>query len=193
MIPQRPQDRAVCAFTLAEMLVVICLISVILLLSMNSLRGTLQAQNLSAAATLLQNELRMTTILAVKENRTIYLRFLTSTPDAPAPPYRGWQLVTLDHSTGLLTDVSAPQKLPDGVIFIDHEEYSNILKLEPTPSPGLFFGFTPSGDTTLPKTGTARWCLTLAEESKVMAKPGTLPQNYRVLVIDSFTGNVSVY
>lgn len=193
MIANRPPGQAGRAFTLAEMLIVICLISAILLLSISNLRGPLQAQNLSAAATLLQNELRMTAILAVKENRTIYLRFITATPAAPAPPYRGWQLVTLDPSTGLLTDFGAPHKLPSDVIFIDHDEYSNILKLEPSPGPGLFFGFTPSGDTTLPKTGTARWCLTLAEESKISAKPGTLPANYRALVIDAFTGHVSVY
>lgn len=188
-----PPREASRAFTLAETLIVVCLISVILLLSLNSLRGTLQAQNLSAAATLLQNELRMTSILAVKENRAIYLRFLSATPDNPAPPYHGWQLVSLDSVTGLLTDLSAPQRLPAGIIFIDHKDYSNILQLESSLDPGLFFGFTPSGDTTLPKTNTDRWCLTLAEESRVTAKPDTLPPNYRALVIDAFSGSVSVY
>jgi uncharacterized protein (TIGR02596 family) len=175
------------------MLIVVSIISAILLLSIRNLRGTLQAQNLSAAATLLQNELRMTSLLAVKENRTIYLRFLSATPDNPAPPYYGWQLVSLHPVTGLLTDLSAPQRLPAGILFIDHETYSNILKLEPSHGPGLFFGFTPSGDTTLPKTSPARWCLTLVEESKAAAKPGALPKNYRALVIDAYTGNVSVY
>jgi uncharacterized protein (TIGR02596 family) len=193
MITRQPPRQASRAFSLAEMLVVVSIISALLLFSINSLRGTLQAQNLSSAATLLQNELRMTAILAVKENRAIYLRFLTATPDNPAPPYRGWQLVALDPVTGLLTDISAPQRLPSGIIFIDHEDYSNIHKLEPSLGPGLFFGFTPDGDTTLSKTSTARWCLTLVEESKAAAKPGALPKNYRALVIDAYTGNVSVY
>lgn len=193
MTASRTPCEASRAFTLAEMLIVVSIISAILLLSIRNLRGTLQAQNLSAAATLLQNELRMTSILAVKENRAIYLRFLTATPADATSPYRGWQLVALDPVTGLPTDLSAPQKLPSGIIFVDHADYSNILELEPSLGPGLFFGFTPSGDTTLPKNSTARWCLTLSEESKAAAKPGRLPRNYRALVIDAYTGNVSVY
>ncbi|MFN0078456.1 MAG: Verru_Chthon cassette protein D [Prosthecobacter sp.] len=178
------------AFTLIETLVVVTLVALLLTLSINSLSGAINAQRLSTAAALLENDLRMTAILAVKENRPIYLRF---TQTGEPPQYRGWQLVGPDPATGTLQELSTPQKLPEGVVFLDHEDFSNILQLDPIAGYGLFFGYTRSGDTTLPKSTGSRWCLTLAEEARIIPDAETPPKNYRTLVINAHTGSVAVY
>lgn len=187
MIPIRRLHRG---FTLPETLIVVALVAILVTLSIQSLRGTIYAQRLGTAAAVLENDLRMAAVLAVKENRPIYLRF---TETGQPPHYRDWQLVAPDPATGTLQELHAPQKLPAGIVFLDHEEFSNILQLAPTAGPGLLFGFTRSGDTTLPKSADSRWCLTLVEEGKITPGAETPPKNYRSLVINAHTGSVSVY
>lgn len=173
-----------------ETLVVVTLVALLITLSVNSLRGVISARRLSTAAAALESDLRMTSMLAVKENRPIYLRF---TQTGEPPHYRDWQLVALDPATAALQELSEPQKLPEGIVFLDNKDFSNILQLDPLAGPGLFFGFTRSGDTTLPKSSGSRWCLTLAEETRVTPDAETLPKNSRTLVINAHTGSVSVY
>lgn len=177
-------------FTLLETTIVVALIAMLMTLAAGSLHGITMARRLTTAAAVFENDLRMTAMFAVKENRSIYLRFKQT---GDPPQYRDYQLIALDPVTGLLQELNAPQQLPDGIVFVDHADYSNILRLTPATSPGLFLGFTRSGGTTLPKAATDRWCLMLAEESKIIPDAKKPPRNYRVIVINAHTGSVAVY
>ncbi|MFZ4594260.1 MAG: Verru_Chthon cassette protein D [Verrucomicrobiaceae bacterium] len=179
-------------YTLIELVVVMAIASLLLSLSAIGLHGTILSQKLSAAATALENDLRMMALMAVKENRSIYLRLLPQ-PNEPSQ-YHGWKFIGANPATGQWEDLSGPHMLPHGIVFMNHPDYSNILQLNPVePATGMFFGFTRSGETTLPKTADSRWCLTLAGAADIGKKPAELPTNARTLVINAHTGSVMVY
>ncbi len=187
------------AFTLIELLVVVTIIAIMLTMAGFALRGTLESQRLSTSATRLAGDLASVALRAVKENRTLEVRFLFEASDFKNDPrYRSYQMWAIDPLTGTASAVSEKLKFDNGIVGLQDTTHSNLL-LHETPSStsvSKVYGYAllANGSSDLSKGANDRWCLTLVSE-RVLAKlpSGKLPPDYRTLVINPHNGNVKVY
>ena len=187
------------AFTLIELIVVMTIISIMLTMAGFALRGTLESQRLSTSATRLAGDLASVGLKAVKENRTLEIRFLLEESDFKNDPrYRSYQVWAIDPLTGTAAAVTEKLKFDNGIVCLQDATRSNLLQHE-TPSSvsaGKVYGYAllANGSTDLSKGTSDRWCLTLVSERMLAKLPsGKLPADYRTLVINSHTGAVKVY
>ena len=178
-------------FTLLELVIVIAVMALLMTVGVGTFQRSMASQKLSTGTVLLANEFARVAQLAVKENRTIHVRFLRRA-EQDVEGYRAWTLLAADRSTGVLEPLAEEQRLPTGVVFLDDDTHSNILHHVSEYGDDLPLGFKPKGGTTLPVTADSRWCLTLVLENDL--KDGVpLPPNHRTLLINAHTGAVTAY
>lgn len=180
-------------FTLVELIVVIAVASVIMSLSIGGLNQSLQSQRLSASATRLAGEHGAATLQAVRENRSLEVRLLRRTLDiSPANRLRGVQIFAVEPTTGEARPVGEPIFLDPGVVVLENEVHSTLLKHKSTTIPDGYYTLKASGTTDLDKGATDRWCITLALEEEIKDESSP-PPNHRVLVINPHTAAVQLY
>jgi uncharacterized protein (TIGR02596 family) len=135
-----------------------------------------------------------------------------------APQFRAYQFVkkvtaTLEkdrESSGSsnrdgfrVLPLSKIERLPEGIIMFNDDEYSSLITSPkmiretrnvriPDSEDGEYyaFHFRPDGSTTLPKTGSDQWFVSLVNEADVLANAGGLPPNFVTLQVDAHNGTV---
>lgn len=187
-------------------MLVVTIMGVLLVLATVSVGHVVAAQQLSSSSMRLTNELAYAAQLAAKENRLIGIRFL-KLPDesdlGAAEQYRAWQLLAPDRTTGKWRPLGEAQRLDASTVMMAHDIYSTLLHVTSLAGPGdvddedptpPLFAFKPEGGTTLPKVPTApKWCVTLALAVDLERTPGSLPANFRTLVLNPHTGAITEY
>jgi uncharacterized protein (TIGR02596 family) len=190
-----------CGFTLLEIVIVMAAVALLLTLGVSGFQGSMASQKLSTATVLLTNELARTSQVAVKENRTIHVRFLRRS-EMEVEQYRGWIMLAANRTTGELEPLAEEQALPSGVVILNDGVFSNILQHVSVAGQDLHLGFTPEGGTTLSVAAGSRWCLTLVLETDLarnssdpvgQAASTALPPNHRTLLVNAHTGAVTAY
>lgn len=180
-------------FTLVELVMVITVAGLIMSLSIGGINHSLQSQRLSSSSTRLAGEHAAAALQAVRENKSLEVRFLRRSSDInPASMLRGVQIHAVEPTTGQATPVGEPIFLDPGVVILESDVHSTLLKHKSASIPDGYYTLKASGTTDLGKNSTDRWCLTLALEEELKGD-GVAPVNHRVLIINPHTAAVQVY
>lgn len=184
------------AFTLIELMVVITIVALLLTLSFSSFSGQVSSQKLYSSTTQIADAFAYAAQLAAQDSRTVHVVFHQRAdildPDGPKR-YRAYQLMAENHATGKLEPLGESVALENGVILLDHPDYSTLLQAPRATDEPCNISFKPDGGTTLPKDAAQHWCLTLALEADITRAPSALPPGSRTLVLNAHTGAVVVY
>ena len=99
--------------------------------------------------------------------------------------------------------LSKIERLPEGIIIFNNDEYSTLVTSQkmiresknvriPDSEDGEYYAFLfrPDGSTSLPKTGSEQWYLTLVNEPDVLTNGGSLPSNFITIQVDAHNGTV---
>lgn len=209
------------AFTLVELLIVMAIVAMLLALVGTSFRSTMKTQTLSSMATRLGNDLSFAAQWAAKENRPLEVRFyqfedkLNPGVSLADSPFKGYQFLYTDPTTGKKTPIQDMSKMEGNVIIIGNkttvhpkpEEFTTICNTAnggiktftaaTDPDVGLgdykYFGFSirPDGSTTLGRTG--KWSVTMVNDPPKGATADLPALDYRTVVINPFTTAVKIY
>lgn len=203
-----------------ELLVVMGVIAVILAMAVPAMQSMLSGNKLTQAADNLQTALATMQQEAIKGNEAVEVRFYKFRDmnlPVTQPQFRAYQFVKKVTATTergrenkggnrdgfRVVPLSKIERLPEGIIMLNESEYSTILTDQkmiretrnvriPDSEDGEYyaFHFRPDGSTTLPKTGSEQWYLTLVNEADVLANAGALPPNFVTIQVDAHNGTV---
>ncbi|MCB1094245.1 MAG: Verru_Chthon cassette protein D [Verrucomicrobiae bacterium] len=206
-------------FSMIELLVVMGVIAIILAMAVPAMQSMLAGNKLVQAADDLQSALATMQQEAIKGNEAVEVRFYTFRDlNLPIsnPQFRAYQFVKKVTATTerdrkssgrndgfVVIPLSKIERLPEGVIMLNESEYSTLITSQkmiretrnvriPDSEDGEYyaFHFRPDGSTTLPKTGSEQWYVTLVNEADVLANAGGLPANFVTLQVDAHNGTV---
>ncbi len=198
------------AFSLVELLMVICLIIVLAVLALPAFSNISRGSNLTTGGTRLVDQLELARQTAVTRNCMVEFR-IYQLPKAGDPPtgspsvYRAFQVFSLDADgtqTNALTRVTT---LPDNIYIVPGAAVSSLLDTQQGTSPVLVtapakplgayppgsyryvsFRFKPNGGTDLNAAPAASWHLSLAITGDA---PGGLgvPANFFTVQLNALT------
>jgi len=209
------------AFTMIELLVVMGVIAVILAMAVPAMQSMMTGNRLIQAADTLRNQLAFAQQEAIKDNEAIEVRFYKyvdrNLPGKEAH-FRAYQFikkVTATTERGREGSgreqfrnlpVSKIERFPEGILILEDKQYSTLVTstkmiretrniLIPDSDEGEYYAFMfrPDGSTTLPKTGSDLWFITLVNEIDVIAEGSKLPSNFVTLQVDAHNGTVRQY
>lgn len=160
-----------------------------------SLHRSIGVQRLTAITNHLARDMQMAAQLAATGNRTVYLTFLTGTGSGgEGTVFSGWQMQSANPGTGVIEPMGERVTLDPGIVFLDHEKFSNLLHRERAGAEPCAIPFKPGGGTGLPRHAGQRWCVSLAQEVEATTGDAeTLPPGSRTIVVNPHTGAVTVY
>lgn len=187
-------------------MLVVTIMGILLVLASVSVGHVVAAQQLTSSTMRFTNELSYAAQLAARENRLIGIRFLKLPDESDldaAKQYRAWQLLAPDRTTGKWRPLGEAHRLDPSTVMMANDIYSTLLHVTALASPDdvddedttpPLFAFKPEGGTTLPKvTSAPKWCVTLALAVDLERTPGSLPANFRTLVLNAHTGAITEY
>jgi uncharacterized protein (TIGR02596 family) len=198
------------AFTLVELLVVICIVGILIGLLAPSIVSTMSSYNLTRSMTMISDEFTSAHQLSLSLNSDVEVRFYQTglagnSSDLQYRAFRAYQ-----SSTGQPLDRIS--YLPSGFIICSDPTYSSILDYTNSNRSGLASGqetlpgattasnyvsflFRATGGTSLtPVTGTyGIWNLALYQESAPKNATTGLPSNYATVQVDPVTSSVRIY
>jgi uncharacterized protein (TIGR02596 family) len=206
------------AFTLIEVLVVICVMLVLMGFVGLNMLGTQTSQKLKSEAINLSGDLHNALLESVKENRPVVLRLYryrdVSQPDS-AEAWRGWQILRRVMGNEM-KPVSERHRMESGIIMHESPQFSTVLspdaldrgvrRAAPATDPPLpgdvehDYSFVdielkPNGSNSLKVSNTNRmWAITFIEDPAKPAPSASVPAaNYRTVLIDPFNSRTSIY
>lgn len=200
-------------FSLAEMLIVITIISFLLAMSAPNLFSLMRSSELSTQGDIFRNQLSLAQQMALSTNADVEVRFFKFA-DADygqiKDEFQAMQFYQYDLK-GVLEEKSPLLRLNAPVIFSGDQKYSNVLDrggeddnkdgLQALARPQEKFGngvqratyqafrFHPDGSTDLPKDKTI-WHITMMPDQGGDPKN---PQNFYCLQIDPYNGSLRAY
>ncbi|MDA0812159.1 MAG: Verru_Chthon cassette protein D [Verrucomicrobia bacterium] len=214
-----PAENKKQGFSMIELLVVMGVIAIILAMAVPAMQSMMAGNKLVQAGDELASSLATMQQEAIKGNEAVEVRFYTfrdlNLPVA-TPQFRAYQFVkkvtasteSSRKSTGASKDgfvvvpLSKIERLPEGIIMLNESEYSTLITSQkmiresrnvriPDSEDGEYyaFHFRPDGSTTLPKTGSDQWFVTLVNEADILANAGGLPANFVTLQVDAHNGS----
>lgn len=186
-------------------------ISMLAVVTLPALRGTLDGIAISGAAEVTAAELALARQTAISRNLPVDVRIYRH-DDGNGPAWRMVALVIPASASGRSADewLTNGRVLPAGVVFEDSNEFSTVLSTEandPSVSPWrategseappllrnkdyVGFTFRPNGSTGLD--GTAAWCLTL-KNPRAQGTESAPAANFVSIVLDALTGRTLTY
>jgi uncharacterized protein (TIGR02596 family) len=194
-------------FSMIELLVVMGVIAIILAMAVPAMQSMLAGNKLVQAGDDLASALATMQQEAIKGNEAVEVRFYTFRDmnlPVTTPQFRAYQFVkkvtatteSNRRSSGASRDgfvvvpLSKIERLPEGVIMLNDSEYSTLITSQKMIRGEYYaFHFRPDGSTTLPKTGSDQWFVTLVNEADVLASAGALPANFITLQVDAHNGS----
>lgn len=205
LIFKRPdfKGRGAAAFTLVEILTVLCVMTVLMVLSMPFVVGTLQANRLTSGGESLLYRLSRLQQIVATTNRPAEVRFYKYEEDG-LEGYHAYQLFTHDEATGGMEPLEGPVYFSGDSLVIMEGTLSPLLDSgaekesgtwpktadeEPFSSMGATYfriAFLSNGSTTL-NVPLRKSYLTLASAKDVLAG-NTAPANYYTIQVDPVSG-----
>lgn len=202
--------RTVRGYTLIEMLIVVVVMAILMLMVVSGFTSGIEASRLRSTEARITSSIEVARQEAVARNRTVELRFY-EVPGANDPlggvAWRSWQILLRD-TTGSYNPIGDLQSMDQGIVAHPDVQFSNLLVDPPNPRIGMISNgptvggattyryaaieFRPDGSTGLTKD--TAWSLSLVESKEIDVNgSATLPQNYRSIVINPFTGATRGY
>ncbi|MEZ0277546.1 MAG: Verru_Chthon cassette protein D [Roseimicrobium sp.] len=205
-----PRHRKSGAFTLVEILVVVTIMGLMLAMVGLTVPGSIASQKLAGTARQVAGELDHAAMVAQRDNKPVEVRFYRCTEAgiggaSEAKEYRAYQVATITGWSAdgkpKVTFTGEPQRLPEGIVFTPNPSHTTLLTkapLQPGPDDAeigepyeyISYVIRPDGGTTLPRP--EKTVLTLVHERQLSAE-GTLPADYRSLVVNPYNGQVTLY
>ena len=201
-----------------ELLVVMGVIAIILAMAVPAMQGMMAGNKLVQAGDSLISSLATMQQEAIKSNEAVEVRFYVYRDlNSPiqTPQFKAYQFVKKVTATSekdrqtrggsrdgfKVVPLSKIERLPEGILMLNDEEYSTLITSPkmiretrnvriPDSEEGEYyaFHFRPDGSTTLPKTGSDLWFVTLVNEGDVVANSGGLPPNFVTVQVDAHNG-----
>jgi uncharacterized protein (TIGR02596 family) len=181
--------------TLAELLLVLLLISVLVGMSTSMMRDSIESQQLNTTATALTHQLSNCALQAVRLNRAVEIRFLQNDPARPGQ-WCSMQAWARDPASGTNQPLGHLFRLGEHITFLDSPEHSGILGLKTSSGHIGGFSFHPRGSTSLPRIfakDSNPNCLTLIPSRFLPVRDGSLPSLSRTLSIHPTSGKITLY
>jgi uncharacterized protein (TIGR02596 family) len=198
-IPLPLARRRHAGFTLAEMLVVIAIISILITLVMPAITGIQGSIRLSQAGAMVQDRLSLARQMAITRNEPIVINLCKTTDDSGRVAFNAIALSRFKRD-GTAELIDRPVYLPPS-IGIAEGAWSTLLRPAGRSTLNLpvkgsvdcyQIRFSPSGGTSL--TPSESWFLTLLPYRQEAELVDTAPQsNFITLAIDSVTGRSFIY
>ncbi|RBP42644.1 uncharacterized protein (TIGR02596 family) [Roseimicrobium gellanilyticum] len=206
-------------FTLAEIVVVIAIMTILVTLTASSMNGLMGSLHMKEGVTNARHMMEQARQEATTMNRDVVVRFYRVPDDMGVLAWRacayGTEKLTTDPDKPQYHDPTVPgyrppfvasspmERLPGDLVFHPAAAYSLLLdatqsalqcgeELAPDGEIRQFtsFRFTPDGRCTLP--AAQSWTITLVSERDLAKSPG-LPPGYATLQLDPSTARVRVY
>lgn len=204
------------AFSLVELLVVICIIIVLAVLTIPAFSSMSRGSNLTTGGTRLVDQLELARQAAVTRNCSVEFR-IYQLPKAGDPPngvpevYRAFQVFSLDADGTQTNALTRVAKLPDNVYIVPGEAVSSLLDTQQGTSPSLVtaptkplgeypagsyryvaFRFKPNGGTDLNAAPAKSWHLTLALTGDATGSL-SVPDNFFTVQLNALTGRTRLF
>lgn len=188
-------------FTLIELLAVLIVMTVVMTLTVPSVRSMIQSYQIKQAGIMFQSKLAEARQIAFSLNRPVQVR-LCGPSSSTAAPYKTIQIFSID-STGKPAPVGRAATLPPGVCIASDPTYTSVLSLSELlttaddPLVGALgktyayrkFNVYPSGTTDL--NPEAKWFMTIGDDRSNSA--GKRPANFATVQIDPVNATSTVY
>ncbi|GAT32295.1 Verru_Chthon cassette protein D [Terrimicrobium sacchariphilum] len=213
-IPCRLPSRR--AFSLVELLVVICIIIVLAVLTVPAFSNISRGSNLTTGGTRLVDQLELARQAAMTRNCPVEFR-IYQLPKAGDPPngspavYRAFQVFSLDADGTQTNALTRVTMLPDNVYIVPGVAVSSLLDTQQGTSPSLVtapakplgdypagsyryvaFRFKPNGGTDLNAAPAKSWHLSLALTGDAMGSLG-VPDNFFTVQLNALTGRTRLF
>lgn len=202
-VPRDPAKRALQAYTLIELMVVIAIIGALLAVSVPALSSLLESNNLTRGGQMLADQIGLARQIAAAKNKAVEVRLIKSDP-AFTNGFSGIQLWIADETGGYKT-ANRLASLPKGILISEQPAISaafgstnGLSATNSMPSnvgavsnlKYAAFQIRPSGTIT-PSLAMSNATLTVV--SSKFASNSSLPKNYVTIQINPLTATPLVY
>lgn len=204
------------AFSLVELLVVICVIMVLAVLAIPAFSNISRGSNLTTGGTRLVDQLELARQAAMTRNCPVEFR-IYQLPRAGDPPtgtpsvYRAFQVFSLDADGTQTNALTRVITLPDNIYIVPGAAVSSLLDTQQGTSPSLVsnpgkplgpypagsykyiaFRFKPNGSTDLNAAPAKSWHLSLAITGDAASSLG-VPENFFTIQLNALTGRTRLF
>jgi uncharacterized protein (TIGR02596 family) len=203
----RASRREPAAFTLVELIVVVAIMTLLMTLAGLTVPSSMATQQLGGVARQLTSDLDHAALMAQRDNQPVEVRFYRyAEPDGlGGEEFRAYQVAKLvgwkDDGRPEVEFVSDVQRFTGGIVIMPDARYST-LTAKTAKEPGaedmelgveytyVSYQIRPDGRTNLSRA--SKTVFTLVHETPSGA-PEALPADYRAVVLDPVTGEVTLY